>query len=391
MLELGQRVSGPYCGKILAGLGAKVVKVEPPEGDEARRMGPFPGEQPHLEKSGLFLALNVNKYSVTLDLNSRVGRSRLLDLASEADVVVDNNTHLQLDGSGLGYDALRAVNPETILTSITPFGRWGPYAGYKATDLTLFHMSGHAHTLLGPVQDPDSDPPIRAGGHQADLVAGMTAATVSLMALYRKRTAGLGCHIVVSSFEAMVTQAISGLANCAYGRPAPDRDLKSHQEASIGGAVTAVGGILPCTDGYVAISPREDDQWSRWLELMGNPAWGSEERFSTREGRQNNFTDLWELVAHWTASRSKYEIARQGQERRIPCFPVNTVEDLLRDPHLRERRFFVTIDHLVAGTLEYPGAAYRFSNAALPLAARPAPLLGEHNDLILGAAGDADG
>ena len=391
VLEIGQRVSAPYCAKLLANLGAEVVKVEPPEGEEARRMGPFPREVPNPETSGLFLALNANKYGVTLDLTSPRDASRLLELVEDFDIVVENCPPGRLEDWGLGYPELQAANPQVIMTSVTPFGRWGPYADFKATDLVFFHMAGHAYGLLGPVEDPDSDPPIRAGGHQAEFLAGLTAAAATVMALYRKSVAGTGCNIIVSSFEAMVTHLISGLANCAYGQQPPSRDLSSRQEASVAGMVTAVGGVLPCTDGYVAISPREDAQWERWLDLMGNPSWGAEERFLTRDARQRNFTELWQLVGQWTRQRSKYEIARKGQEMRIPCFPVNTVEDLLADRHLEERQFFVEIDHPVAGVLKYPGVASTFSNAVLPLNARPAPLLGEHNQLILGRLGAARG
>ena len=216
-------------------------------------------------------------------------------------------------------------------------------------------------------------------------MAGLAGATASMMALFRRRMTGLGCHVVVSSYEAMVTLIIIGLANCAYGQPAPPRALDQQKEAAIGGMVRAIGGVLPCTDGYVAISPREDAQWERWLDLMGNPSWASDERFATREARQMNSVELWKLLGQWSRDRSKLEIAKQGQERRIPAFPVNTVADLLSDQHLKERKFFVEIDHSRAGNLRYPGVAYRLSNASLPLDARPAPLLGEHNEVILSA------
>jgi crotonobetainyl-CoA:carnitine CoA-transferase CaiB-like acyl-CoA transferase len=244
-------------------------------------------------------------------------------------------------------------------------------------------MSGNAHGLLGPVDDPAHDPPIRAGGHQAELVVGMATATATLAALYRKRMTGKGCHVQISAFEAMVNQLISGLANCAYGQPAPPRDLNQVTEAAIGGMVSAIGGVLPCCDGYVAISPREDAQWARWLEVMGQPAWASDARYATREARQQHQPELWALLSAWSQHHSKHDIARWGQEKRIPCFPVNTVEDLLKDDHLAQRQFFVALDHPVAGALKYPGVAYQFSHTTLPLGARPAPLLGQHDDLFL--------
>ena len=383
VLDVGQGISGPYCAKILAQMGAEVIKVEPPEGDSARRTGPFPGDSPHPEKSGLFLATNANKQGITLDLSSSDGAAAFRKLAAGADIVIENPPPDALEGHGLGYESLKNANPGLVFTSITPFGNRGPYKDFKATDLVLYHMSGHAHGMLGAVKDPDSDPPIRAGGHQAELVGGMAAATATLMALYRKRMTGQGSRIDISSFEAMVTQLISGLANSAYGRPAPPRDLAKVEEAAIGGMVGAIGGILLCNDGYVAISPREDAQWERWLQVMGGPPWATDERHATRDARQRNSPSLWKLLSDWSINHSKHEIARMGQEQRVPCFPVNTVQDLLSDEHLAHRGFFVEMEHPVAGVLRYPGAAYRFSNSQLPLTERPAPLLGEHNREIL--------
>ena len=383
VLDVGQGISGPYCAKILAQMGAEVIKVEPPEGDSARRTGPFPGDSPHPEKSGLFLATNANKQGITLDLSSSDGAAAFRKLAAGADIVIENPPPDALEGHGLGYESLKNANPGLVFTSITPFGNRGPYKDFKATDLVLYHMSGHAHGMLGAVKDPDSDPPIRAGGHQAELVGGMAAATATLMALYRKRMTGQGSRIDISSFEAMVTQLISGLANSAYGRPAPPRDLAKVEEAAIGGMVGAIGGILLCNDGYVAISPREDAQWERWLQVMDGPPWATDERYATRDARQRNSPSLWKLLSDWSINHSKHEIARMGQEQRVPCFPVNTVQDLLSDEHLAHRGFFVEMEHPVAGVLRYPGAAYRFSNSQLPLTERPAPLLGEHNREIL--------
>jgi crotonobetainyl-CoA:carnitine CoA-transferase CaiB-like acyl-CoA transferase len=383
VLDLGEGVSAPYAARTLAGLGADVIKVEPPSGDYARLVGPFPDDTPHPEKSALYLALNSGKRGVTLDLDSESDRSRLLELAADSHIVIDNHEMGWLDERGIGYEALAEVRSDVILTQITPFGNWGPYSGYEAGDLSLFHMSANAHGMLGPVADPDSEPPIRAGGHQADQVAGISATTATLAALFRLRTTGQGCHLMVSSFEAMATQSIAGLSNIAFGRESPTRQAAEIREASIGGQVAAIGGVLPCNDGYVAISPREDAQWARWLDLMGNPDWSDDPKFNTRSARQQNSLELWELLAAWTGQRSRFDIARDGQQRRIPCFPVNTVSDLLADPHLKERRFFVSIDHPVAGTFQYPSVPYRLSKTPLTIGSRPAPTLGQHNAEVL--------
>ena len=382
VLDLGEGVSAPCAARTLAWLGADVVKVEPPEGDFSRRRGAFPDGAPHPEKSALFLAMNAGKRGVTLDFDSADGRRRLLDLAAGADVVLDNHPLGWLERRGAGYADVSERREGVIFARITPFGDWGPYADYDAGDLSLFHLSANAHGMLGPVADPNSEPPIRAGGYQADQVAGMAAAAATLAALFRMRMTGRGCHIVLSAFEAMATQAIAGLANIAFGGDAPTRQAADVKEASIGGQVAAIGGVLPCADGHVAISPREDAQWARWLAMMGDPEWATDPKYDTRAARQANAGSLWELLADWTRSRSKYEIAREGQRRRIPCFPVNTVSDLLSDAHLAAREFFISIDHPVAGTVAHPGAAYRLSKTRLPLGARPAPTLGQHNDEV---------
>lgn len=385
VLDVGEGVSGPYAARTLAWLGADVVKVESPEGDLSRRMGPFPDNVPHPEKSALYLALNVGKRGVTLDLDSEEGRGRFLNLAADAQIVLDNHPGGWLDDRGIGYEELAAVRDDIILCQITPFGDWGPYAGYDAGDLSLFQMSANAHGILGPVEDPNSEPSIRAGGYQAEQVAGMAAVTSTLTALFAVRMSGWGCHIMVSAFEAMATQAIAGLSNIAFGGESPTRNLAEVREASIGGQVSAIGGVLPCNDGFVAISPREDAQWARWLELMGNPDWSEDPKFNTRDARQKNSGELWLMLSEWTSQRSRYDITREGQRRRIPCFPVNTVKDLMTDPHLEDRRFFVPIPHPEAGEFRYPGVPYKLSETTLPLDKIPAPMLGQHNRELFSA------
>lgn len=376
VLELGEGVSAAYCAKLLGQLGARVAKVEPPGGDVTRRVGPFPGDEPHPERSALFLALNVNKYGVTADLTTDEGRQAVRSLAHESDVVVEDCGTGALDALGLGYDTLSASNRGLVYASITPYGPWSQRDGLPATDLTLFHESGHAHALLGPVDDPDRVPPVRAGGWQSHLAAGLATATAVLTALYRRQITGTGGRVDVSEYEALVTQLIASFAGHAYGQPAASRDRRR------AGAVGAIGGVLPCNDGYVAISPREEAQWRQWLEMMGNPEWGDDERFATREAREANTAALWELLGEWTIRFSKFDVARRGQERRIPCFPVNTAEDLFNDPHLAHREFFNELEHPVVGKLQYPGAAYRLSNEPYAANRRPAPTLGQHNSLL---------
>ena len=320
VLDIGERISAPYSAKTLANMGAEVIKVEPPRGDEARRMGPFPDETPHPEKSGLFLALNANKYGVTLDITTSEGSAKLRKLAETTDIVVENLPLGYLDGLGLGYEALREVNAGIIVTSITPFGSWGPKRTWKMTDLTLCQMSGYAPTVAGPVEDVDQEPPIRVGGHQAEFAVGVAATTATLMALFRKRMTGEGSHIEASAYETMVTMMISSLAATAYGGPAPNRDREVERQTAMG-RVLAVGGLLPCNDGYVAYSPREEAQWQRWLKVLGNPDWATDERFATQDARHENPSELWELQAEWSCQHSMHDIARWGSGGARCLFP----------------------------------------------------------------------
>ena len=327
ILEIGSGIAAPYCGKLMSIMGAEVIKIEPMEGDESRRMGPFPKNDCSTDNSGLFIALNNGKKSVSVDIDSDPGERDLIELIRSSDIVIESNVFNSLENKTYSHPTLKRCNSGIIHLAITDFGSWGSRKNWKSSDLTLFHMSGNAHGMIGPVDNPDVDPPIRAGGYQAEFVSGLTACTALMMAIFRRNMTGLGGYLEVSKYEAMVTQTIAGLANMAFGGSAPERDLRKVKEASIGGMIGAIGGVLPTSDGYIAISPREDDQWIRWVELMGSPSWSQQDRFTTRSGRQQNYGPLWEYISAWTRNYSKHEIARWGQENHIPCFPVNTVDD----------------------------------------------------------------
>lgn len=387
VLELGSYVSAPYCALTLAKLGADVIKIEPPTGDESRKEITLGLNANDKGISSLFLSLNHNKKSVVLDLDILEDQKRFLKLAESTDIIVENTPIEYLRKRNLGFDKLKENNASLIMISILPFGEGNAYSDYVASDLSLFHMSGNAHGIIGPVKDPDTEPPLRAGGYQADMVAGLTATTASMIALHKKMKTGIGCHVIVSAFEAMVTMAISGLANTAFGKPHPTRKLQEQEGSSIGGMVSAIGGVLPCIDGFVAISPREDAQWERWVEMMGHPDWAEDERFNTRSARENNVEDLWVFLSEWSLTKSKYDISRDGQNRRIPCFPVNTIEDLLRDSHLEYREFFMNIEHPELGLLKYPSLPYKLNNVTVPVPSRPAPNLGFHNKVFFNETG----
>ena len=360
IFEYGQGIATSYCSLTLAKLGAEVIKITHECSNENQYTTSLskPLNQTYNEMTPVDLALNHSKKRIKVDLNKPDGLNTLRGILKDIDLVITDGS---LSKHGTSFNELTKPNESIVSINIQPFRCGHAYSQYATSDLSLFHMSGNAHGILGPVLDPNTEPPIRAGGNQSEIVSGLTAATASMIAMYRKLQTGYGCHIVVSKFESLVTMAISGLANQAFGKLPPTRKLSDQKESSIGGMVSAIGGVLPCKDGFVAISPREDSQWSRWLELIGNPDWSTEERFTTRTSREQNIDELWKLLSDWSITKSKFDIARSGQEVRVPCFPVNTISDLLVDPHLKSREFFVPIDHPRAGSLLYPRNPFKIN------------------------------
>ncbi|MEE8397795.1 MAG: CoA transferase, partial [Desulfobacterales bacterium] len=202
VIEFADFISGPFCAKLMADLGAEVIKIETPSsGDTARQTGPFPNDIAHPERSGLFLYLNTNKQSITLDPGTSAGADIFKELVKSADVLIENMPPSTMEGLGLDYESLRRINPGLIMTSITPFGQSGPYAHRKANDLICTQMSGLAyHTPSGGVDSPER-PPLKPGGRQSDFIAGSTAAAATMFAVIARRTLGEGQHLDVSQHE----------------------------------------------------------------------------------------------------------------------------------------------------------------------------------------------
>jgi crotonobetainyl-CoA:carnitine CoA-transferase CaiB-like acyl-CoA transferase len=364
---------------MFADLGARVIKVEPPGGDPARRMGPFPGDVPDLEKSGIFLALNTNKLGVTLNLETESGRGILLQLAKRADLLVENFPPSFLPDLGLNFEAFHQGNPRLVQTSVTPFGQTGPWADYRASNLVICNLSGHSREHPGPVDDLESQPPLQLAAHQAEFIAGLSAAAASMLALNRRRVQGGGCHVDVSGLESLAVLPQTTLANFSLGQVAKGRRQHEYGRQSL-------LALLPCRDGYVGISPRQQDQWVRMVELMDTPDWADDPRFATRDSRLENWKDLEPLLSAWTQRRGKEEVYRKCQAAHIPSFPLNTAADLFQSDQFKARGFFIRSNHPVAGPLSYPGWPFQLDSGQR-VELSPAPLLGQHNREVLGQPG----
>ena len=374
VLEIGGGVSAAYATKLLADLGADVVKIEAPGGDPARRRGPFAGGEPHPEKSGLFLYLNANTRGTTLDLTQARGQEVLERLAAGADLLVHNVHPSEAAAHGLDYARLAAASPQLVMTSIAPFGATGPHAFYRGTDLVTWSAGG-VSTLNGLPGEPDR-PPLKAFGDQSGFQAGLNAAIASLGALFGRIQTGRGDHIEVSTQESVAAILELTFEFWPYcGLVASRLGKKPIQPLC----------FMQCRDGWIFVCCVEEHQWRSFVEIMGNPEWAQMELFENRLARGDNFDALQVFLQEWCREQSVDELYEAAQKRRIPFAPVSTMGDLVSSPHLRARGFFATLAHPVAGSIEMPGAPYRMT--ATPWTLRtPAPTLGQHTAEVLAEA-----
>ncbi len=374
VVELGGGISAPFCAKLLADYGATVTKVEPPgTGDPARGWGPFPGDQPHLEKSGLYFVLNSDKRSVALDLAQPAGRAILLQLLEDADVLVENNPPARMREWGLDYATLGPQFPRLVMISITPFGQTGPYAGWHAADLNAFHLTGAGSRYCGR----PGEPPLMHGTFSTDYFGGYVAATWGLAALFGRDVAGGGQQLDVSTAEAVAAlfvgaQNVGGVA----------QDGRYDKRTGIGMALASPATILPCKDGYVWMLALETGQWRGLVAAMGNPEWAQAEMFDDMFTRGENADFIYAMMREWTMSLGKQEIMDLVQAHGVPSTAVYTAADVAGLPHLHQRGYIRELEHPVLGRLPDLGApVYLTDCPGGPR--RAAPLLGEHSEAVL--------
>jgi crotonobetainyl-CoA:carnitine CoA-transferase CaiB-like acyl-CoA transferase len=376
VVEVGGLVSAPYAGKLLADLGADVVKIEAPNGgDPARLRGPFPANRPDPDASGLYLYLNTNKRGITLDLTNERDRGLFDGLVGRTDVLLHNVHPLERAAYGLDYERLATLNPRLVMASIAPFGGSGPHAHHRATDLVSWCAGGLA-TLNGNPTHPEL-PPLKAYGDQAGYQAGLNAAVPVLGALFERLQSGLGQHVEVSVQECVANILELTFEYFPYcGLVASRLGAKPLQPLC----------FMECRDGWIFICCVEEHQWRQFVELMGNPEWAGLEIFENRLARGKNFDALQIFLQEWCREQSVMELYAAAQQRRIPFAPVSTLGDLLASPHLKARGFFATFEQPAMGPCTVPGAPYQFSATPWRLR-RPAPRLGEHTLEVLAEAG----
>jgi CoA:oxalate CoA-transferase len=368
VVELCEMIAGPYCTKVLADLGAEVVKIEDPAcGDPARRAGPFPQDIPHQERSGLFLYLNTNKLGITLDIATASGRRILRELLQGVDILVEDMPPGRAEALGLAYETLEAAYPKLIVTSITPFGTSGPCRDWRARHLNIYHGSGHSSFFYQDAREAKKGPVV-GGGYIGEYDAGLAAALAAMAAVLGRSRTGRGQQVEVSKQEAMVALERVDIARFAND-PSPVK------------RPGMVGGLVRSSDGHIVITAVLDQQWQGLVKVMGNPPWAQEDMCRDEISRSQYRDDIQPHIEEWAASCTNEEVYRSAQEAGVPLGPVRSVAEVMAWQQARQRGFFAEIEHPEAGRLEYPTVPYLFSETPWQ-AERPAPLLGQHNEEV---------
>lgn len=376
VIDLTSHIAGPYATKVLADLGARVIKVERPGGDPARQLGPFLHDQPGAERSATFHFLNTNKESVGLDLKHPGGREVLHRLLPTADLVVEGFPPAVALRLGLDYDSLRTVAGIPVL-SITNFGQSGPYRDYRLSDTTLYAMGGEmfSHGLAGRE-------PLKLGGTAAQLQGGAMGAIAALGAIHAWEVHRVGQHVDVSLFDAQI---------CSVDRRSSTimayRFSGRIQERAPGASAGIAGGIYPVADGYVEVTAASGEYWNRFVEMIDDdhlrgPRWADPATLMDPAAKE----EVDGIVYPWMLARTRQEVWAEARRARAMVAPLLTGTDLANDPVLRERGLWSEIEHKVLGRLPMLGRPYQLGRTPWRLR-QPAPVLGEHTREVMAGIG----
>ena len=384
VIDLTKIVAGPNATRMLATMGAEVIRVEWHDDralDLLRGVRPLaPGGEPDsVNRSGLFNNINAGKYGITLNMNLPQGRDLFKRLVAQASVLCENYSPRQMERWELGYDVLSKINPGLIYMQITGMGKSGTYNSYVSVGPTAQALSGLTH-MSG---FPEPMQPAGWGYSYLDHSTGYYGAILVLAALLRRRRTGRGCYIDLSQTEAGIM--VSGTATLEAqltGKPT-DRHGNRMQAAA-----WAPHGAYPCrgVDEWIAIAIQDDDQWSSLVTELGAPDWARDTRFSKSDGRKANEDELDRLVAEATKSVERYDLMRRLQQRGVPAAAVQKADDRCeRDEQLKARGYFVPLPHSEIGTWAIEGFPAKFDKLSADVGGLPhrgAPVMGEDNDRI---------
>lgn len=363
---------GAYCTKMLADMGAEVIKIEKPQGDPTRNIPPFADDVPHLEKSLYFLFRNANKYGITLDLEAPDGQAIFKRLVKTADVLVETNPPGYMKRLGLDYPVLKEINPGLIEASITEFGQTGPYKDWKGSDIVDFALSSTMITSGFPEKAPCNIP-----GMPAYDAASLVAAMSIVVSLYHRGSTRLGQYIDVSVHESARLGLYPWMVPIYSYNIFPDAPPPV-PEWRMGASIYPV---YPCKDGYVRVVALTPRQWDALLKVLGEPEVLRLPEWKEFIYRIGNAADLYALMLEFTTKYTMLELFEAGHREGVPIVPIYDVAGFVNNPHTKARKFFVELKHPVVGKFSCPGPPYKWTQTPCRIR-RAAPCLGEHNEKV---------
>ncbi len=378
VVELGDVYSAPFAGKLLADLGADVIKVEAlPGGDPARGMPPFAKRPPpsasSRDTSLMFAWLNANKRSIALNLETATGRKLLKGLLAKADIFLHSRQSAELEALGMTFAALHADFPRLVVTSVTPFGQTGPYRNRKAYPSTALHMTGASWYTPQHVDSLDA-PPLSLPGRPAAVMGGLAAAMGALTAILSRKVDGQGRHVDISEAEAVMPTQSTPTNRFSFDGIVEPRNERIY-------------GIGPfdfykVKDGWTSIFLVQDAHWSRLMKLMGDPEWAKEPIFKDRRTRAQYKEDVAALMQPWLLEQSNEDFYVKAQASDLPIGPARTIDRSLTDPQFVSRRIYRKGKHPTTGEMAYLRPPYL--TPGLPWQTpRPSPRLGQHTSEVL--------
>jgi crotonobetainyl-CoA:carnitine CoA-transferase CaiB-like acyl-CoA transferase len=367
VIELARILAGPWAGQTLADLGAEVIKVEAPAGDDTRRWGPPFIEREDDISAAYFHSCNRGKRSVVIDFRTPEGLADLKALIASADVVIENYKVGGLAKYGLDYSALKEAHPGLIYCSITGFGQDGPYAHRAGYDYIIQGMSG----LMSVTGDPGSQPQ-KVGVAVTDVLTGVYASTAILAALHQRSATGAGQQIDMSLLDVATSCMANQNLNYLSTGVAPQRLGNAHPNL-------APYQVMDCSDGWVIIAVGNDGQFVRFCALLGLASLAEDARFVTNADRVANRDALTEALSDATTRLTKAQLLAACEAHGVPAGPINDMADLFDDPQIKARGMQLSLDGVPSVR-----SPFRFSDADLVLE-RSSPKLGADTDAVLGA------
>jgi formyl-CoA transferase len=369
VLDMTQVMAGPYCAMLLCDMGADVIKIEPPDGDWTRHLAGAVGAE-----SPAFNAVNRGKRSLVLDLKQPAAQEVFRRLSATADVIVENFRPGVMTRFGLDYASLSPANPRLVYASISGYGQTGPDAAKGGFDLVAQGVSG----LMSITGEPGG-PPVKVGIPVTDLGAGLFTLSGILAALYARERTGRGQYIDASLVEAGIALSVWEATEYFTTGGIPQPTGSAHR-------LSAPYQALKCADGYITIGAANDRSFARLCELLGRPEWTRDPRFASNARRVEHRADLAASIEEVMSKQPRAYWLQRLESVGIPCGPINTYEDVFRDPHVLAREMLVEIEHPVLGRTRALGTPIKMSDTPLDVRRR-APLLGEHTVEVLRIAG----